>query len=197
MEPKWIQQWLASNDKDVVLHDQVIAGGYPNRWGTKKPVYSRWNLEKLDKWLVNYDDREVVQWIKYGWPTGRLPTLAPPGISTKNHKGATEFPEHLRKYIMTEQRYNAVMGPYRKIPFPGMVGISPLSTRPKRNSQDRRVILDLSFPIGNAVNDGIPKDSYMGITAKLTFPRTDDFACRIFQLGEGCYMFKIDLSRYF
>ena len=59
------------------------------------------------------------------------------------------------------------------------------------------MILDLSFPIGNAVNDGIAKDSYLGFTAKLTFLKTDDFAFRIFELGSGCYMFKIDLSRYF
>ena len=37
----------------------------------------------------------------------------------------------------------------------------------------------------------------MGFTAKLIFPRTDDFAFRIYQLGKGCGMFKIDLSRYF
>ena len=89
------------------------------------------------------------------------------------------------------------MGPYKKIPFSRHVGISPLSTRPKRGSEDRRVILDLSFPIGESVNDAIPKDTYMGFHAKLTFPQTDDFAVRIFQLGRGCYMFKIDLSRYF
>ena len=37
----------------------------------------------------------------------------------------------------------------------------------------------------------------MGFLAKLTFPKTDEFAVRIFQLGPGCLMFKIDLSRYF
>ena len=37
----------------------------------------------------------------------------------------------------------------------------------------------------------------MGFSAKLTFPKTDEFAVRIFQLGLGCLMFKIDLSRYF
>ena len=37
----------------------------------------------------------------------------------------------------------------------------------------------------------------MGFSAKLTFLKTDEFAVRIFQLGPGCLMFKIDLSRYF
>ena len=37
----------------------------------------------------------------------------------------------------------------------------------------------------------------MGLEAKLVFPKTDEFTFRIYQLGKGCYMFKIDLSRYF
>ena len=37
----------------------------------------------------------------------------------------------------------------------------------------------------------------MGFQAKLKFPRVDDFTLRIFSLGKGCVMFKIDLSRYF
>ena len=147
--------------------------------------------------LGDYYDKELLEWLRYGWPTGRLPSLRPRGQSTQNHKGATVHPEHLQAYIKKEQKYQAVMGPFKKIPFKDNVGISPLSTRPKKGSTDRRVILDLSFPIGDAVNDGIPKDSYMGFIAKLTFPRTDDFTFRIFHLGEKCLMFKIDLSRYF
>ena len=37
----------------------------------------------------------------------------------------------------------------------------------------------------------------MGLPAKLTFPKVDDFSLRIYELGKGCMMFKIDLSRYF
>ena len=51
--------------------------------------------------------------------------------------------------------------------------------------------------MGESVNDGIYKDTYLGFTAKLTFPKVDDFARRIYSVGEGCMMFKIDLSRYF
>ena len=41
------------------------------------------------------------------------------------------------------------------------------------------------------------KDHYLGFEAKLTFPKVDELAFRIFSLGKGCCMFKIDLSRYF
>ena len=154
-----------------------------------------WNYSTI--YCSEYHDKEVVEWLRYGWPMGRLPTLPSPGWCTKNHKGANEFPEQLEKYIHKELKQEAVMGPFTKIPFKDRVGISPLSTKPKKETSEQRVILDLSFPIGNSVNDGIPKDTYMGFKAELKFPKTDEFAFRIHQLGPGCYMFKVDLSRYF
>ena len=135
--------------------------------------------------------------MRFGWPTGRLPTLPEPGKSGNNHKGATEYPEALAKYITKEQMHDAVMGPYPAIPFQDRTGISPLSTRPKKDSSECRVIVDLSFPIGNSVNDGIQKDNYLGLQAVLKFPKVDDFTFRIYTLGQGSMMFKIDLSRYF
>ena len=196
-EPEWIQQWLGENDEDIAMHEAVVKGGYPNRWGARLPVNSRWNLQRFEELLGSYEDIEVVEWLSYGWPTGRLPTLPQPTWNYKNHKGAVEFPEQLQKYITKESKYGAIMGPFQKIPFHDNIGISPLSKRPKKGTMDHRIILDLSFPIGEAVSDGISKDTYLGFEAKLTFPKTDDFAFRIFQLGKGCYMFKIDLSRYF
>ena len=188
--PRWIRNSWEQNDSDIALHEAVLKGGYPNRWGARQEVMSTWNLNRFEELMEQYEDKEVVEWLRYGWPMGRLPTMKPPQLSTKNHKGATDFPEHLHKYINKEAKYGAVMGPFKKIPFSANVGISPLSSRPKKDSVDRRIILDLSFPIGQAVNDGIPKDTYLGFTAKLEFPRTDDFAIRIFHLGKGCMMFK-------
>ena len=139
----------------------------------------------------------MIEWMRYGWPSGRLPTLAEPRHCGENHKGATDHPEALRKYIHKEMAQGAVMGPYSKIPLQGKAGISPLSSRPKKGTDDRRIILELSFPIGQSVNDGILKDNYLGFKAQLRFPKVDDFALHIFTLGQGCMMFKIDLSRYF
>ena len=196
-EPEWVYKWRCNNDEDVRLHNEVITKGYPNRWGARRPVKTRWNLELLEELLQEYEDKEVVEWIRYGWPTGCLPTLEDPDVCTKNHKGATEFPEALKAYVEKESGHGAVMGPYRKIPFQEKIGISPLSTRPKQDSNERRIILDLSFPIGRSVSDGIMKDNYLGFSAKLSFPKVDDFAFRIFMLGWECMMFKVDLSRYF
>ena len=196
-EPRWIKAWMADNDPDIQKHQEVLSKGYPNRWGARIRVESTWNIELFSSLLADYEDREVVEWLKYGWPTGRLPTLQPPTLNKKNHKGATDYPEQMKKYISKEAKYKAIMGPYKKIPFKQNIGISRLSSRPKKDSLDRRIILDLSFPPGNSVNDGIPKDTYLGFQAKLTFLKTDELALRIYQLRKGCYMFKIDPSRYF
>ena len=197
VEPEWRQEWLASINEDLKIHMEVLRQGYPNRWGARIELKHRWNLRLLEDLLQDYWDKEVVEWLKFGWPAGRLPTLPDPELATKNHKGATDHPEALITYITKEKDRKAVMGPFQNIPFSTKVGISPLSTRPKKNTQERRVILDLSFPIGKSVNDGMCKDEYLGFSAKLTFPKVDELAFRIYQLGNNCCMFKVDLSRYF
>ena len=162
-ETEWMTMWLENNHPDIQINQKVLELGYPNRWGARIQVNSRWNLELFQELLQDYEDNEVVEWLRYGWPTGRLPTLRAPAHCTKSHKGATEHLQQLKKYIRKEKKYGAVMGPFNKIPFRGKVGISPLSTRPKKGTEDRGVILDLSFPLGGSVNDGIPKDTYLGL----------------------------------
>ena len=137
-EQQWIRKWMIDHDEDNKLHHQVRKKGYPNRWGAKIEVKSTWNVTLMEELLQDYEDKEVVEWLKFGWPTGRIQQLPPPVTTRKNHKGATEHPEHLKRYIEKEASYGAVMGPYDKIPFAGNIGISPLSTRPKKGSQERR-----------------------------------------------------------
>ena len=190
----WERLRMEIGNEDLMRAKVVGDKGYPNMFGARIPVPSKWNLDVFQELLKDYDDKEVIQGLKFGWPTGRLPTLKDPTLTFKNHQGAVDHPQALRKYIKKEAEKGAIIGPFNKIPF-NKVGISPISTRPKKNSQEHRVIVDLSFP--PAVNDGMVKGNYIGFTAELTFPRTDDLAFRIAQLGNNAQMFKIDLSRYF
>ena len=68
-------------------------------------------------------------------------------------------------------------------------------TKEKRDSTKRRIILDLSWPLGASVNDGIPKEEYLGEPFKLTLPTADDLIHIIKQKGQGCFLFSIDLAR--
>ena len=68
-------------------------------------------------------------------------------------------------------------------------------TRPKRNSADLRVILDLSFPAEASVNGGIPRGELDGANFKMKLPSPLDLASIIRELGVGCMLYKVDLSR--
>ena len=112
-----------------------------------------------------------------------------------NQSSATNFPQHVDKFIRTELEHQAIMGPFEHSPFSPWYRTNPLMTRPKRDSQDRRVILDLSYPEGASVNAQIPCQSLLNATFKLRLPTPKQLADRIMTLRPGCHLFKIDLSR--
>ena len=186
------------NLKDLQLADQVFKMGYPNVYGAKVQVDSCWQFDYLQQELQNYHDLEVIEFLKYGWPSNRMPGAPPPIINTVNHASAMNYPTFIDEYLRKELAHGAIMGPFEEIPFSmNRIGVSPLSTRPKRNTNDRRAILDLSFPEHHAVNDFTPKDSYLGMNIELKYPSVDDLAMRIYELGANCYMFKRDIGRCF
>ena len=67
----------------------------------------------------------------------------------------------------------------------------------KPNSDRRRVIIDLSWPLGASVNAGIDKDTYLGSSFALTFPTVDVITEELKRLGRGALLYKIDVSRAF
>ena len=89
------------------------------------------------------------------------------------------------------------MGPFMVPPFINNIGVSPLTTREKRDSVECRVIMDLSFPPGGSVNDFIPGDDYLGQPIELKYPTIDTLAKRIYKLGRRCLLWKRDVSRCF
>ena len=89
------------------------------------------------------------------------------------------------------------MGPYPENPFLCNIILSPLKTVPKKDSNERRIILDLSFPKGTAIKDSISKDFYFGEKVSLSYPGVDDLVNLIKFKGRGCLLFKKDLKRYY
>ena len=87
------------------------------------------------------------------------------------------------------------MGLYWDDTFVPWYHSNPLLTRSKQDSDKMRVILDLSFPHGTSVNDGIPANELDGAAFKLKLPTPHTLADRIRALGKGCLIYKIDLSR--
>lgn len=68
-------------------------------------------------------------------------------------------------------------------------------TRPKKDSDQRRIIIDLSYPSGKAVNDGIDTGNHFGTNITYSLPSISDLVERVKQQGQGCYLWKADLTR--
>ena len=64
----------------------------------------------------------------------------------RNHKGAREHPEAIENYLSSEINRCSVLGTFQRNPFvTSDIIVSPLNTVPKKDSDERRVILDLSY----------------------------------------------------
>ena len=114
----------------------------------------------------------------------------------KNHSSATEYPNDVEAYIKEESDYQAILGPFPKNPIPGG-HCSPFMTRSKPNSDRRRVIVDLSWPVGESVNAGIDKNMYLGSQFDLNFPSVDHITEEAKRIGRGALLYKVDVSRAF
>ena len=163
-------------------------------------VNHNWNFELLNSLLLEYEDRAVIDLLIYGWPIEHSSDV-PLELSGVNHKGATLFQDHIDRYIAKEVRLGATIGPFENILFKGPVAISPLSSHLKKDSDDRRIIMDCSWPIGASLNDGISKLHYLREECKLTYPTIDTVARHIFALSkqseEPIFLWKEDLNRAF
>ena len=171
--------------------------GKINAVGERTRLHSGWNLQLLESLCTSSSDLETVEYLKYGWPLNRKE--APVSKTFYNHKSAERFPEEVDRYIADELRHGTLLGPFVTSPFPWEVtGISPMSTRPKKGSQKRRIIVDLSWPHkGNSVNAHIPKDEFMNTPVKLTYPTVDRLCRRAAEVGPTALGWKKDLVRAF
>ena len=70
-------------------------------------------------------------------------------------------------------------------------------TRDKSGSQNRQVIVDLSFPQDHSVNAGVDGNVYLKSEFLLTLPSIDHITDQFKKLGKGSKIFKIDISRAF
>ena len=142
----------------IEAHKIIKKSARPNFMGVRIPVNSQFNIPAWESYLNEYWDKQIVDLLQYGFPLDfdRTRCLS---STYNNHTSAVTFPDHVNNYINTETKYGAILGPFDEYPFP--CHVSPFLTREKPNSNNRRVILDLSFTVGQSVNDEVAKDKYL------------------------------------
>ena len=174
------------------LHRMLRKDGRHNYMGLQIPVLSKLNPEVWAKYLHQYWDLQLPLLIKYGFPLD----FNRDSVTTShniNHKSATEYLDYVLVYLEEELRHQAILGPFKNPPIEHL-HTSQFMTRDKPNSEYRRVIIDLSWPLGESVNAGVPTDKYLGMEFVLTYPLVDNITQEVLRLGKGCKIFKVDIS---
>ena len=179
----------------IELHKKLRADGRPNYMGLQIPVVSNLNQMKWAAYLDQYWDWQLPLLIKYGFPLD-FDWNHVVHTDKINHRSATEYPDHVTTYLHDEVANNAMLGPFEAPPINNL-HISPFMTRDKSSSTNRRVIIDLSWPIGHSVNSGVTSDHYLGTDFILTYPSVDNLTNEVLKLGKGSKIFKVDISRAF
>ena len=92
-------------------------------------------------------------------------------------------------YLQSEVSFGSAAGPFPAPPFPSL-HISHFGVIPKNNQPGKwHLILDLSSPEGQSVNDGVSKPPFT-----VQYVSVDAFIDGIMSLGRGTLMAKFDMA---
>ena len=135
----------------------------------------------------------LLQYIKLGFPLSLTTTDSLSNTEVTNHFSANQYPDAVQDYLDKEIQLGSILGPVDKVEFDEF-HCSPLLTRPKEGNK-RRIILDLSYPKGNSVNDTVNRSYFDGYPFLLKFPTIDDIVNEITKDNCEKDFFKIDIAR--
>ena len=177
------------------IGDMIRATGLPNYKQARFPIKSNLNLPAWEKYLADYPDQRIYQYLKFGFPLSLTDPDAIHNTSISNHFSALQYPQAIQQYLDKEKAFGAIIGPFSDIPS-DKFHCSPMLTRPK-DIDKRRVILNLSYPKGHSLNDNVDKQLFDGKKFILKFPTIDDICNEICNNPNEILMSKIDISRAF
>ena len=115
----------------IEMHHAVKKTNKPNFMLARIPVKGQLNVEAWCEHLGEYRDQQLLQLIRYGFPLDfnrACDIRSEPG----NYKSAVDYPSDIDAYIAEEQKYDAILGPYKQKPIDGG-HTSPFMTRAKPN----------------------------------------------------------------
>ena len=134
----------------------------------------------------------LMRGIKEGFRIGFKPAAVQLKARKTNMLSALDHPGVVTAYIKEEVQANRMhlVGPVNET-LAKSIHCSPFGVIPKKNKPDRwRLILDLSSPDGQSVNDGIAKD-----LASLAYISVDDVVAVIRKAGKGALLGKMDIKQ--
>ena len=91
-------------------------------------------------------------------------------------------------HIQRERQAGRLLGPLPHSLLP-LCQVSPIGLVPKSQPGQWRLIVDLSFPEGHSINDGIAQD-----VSSIQYARLEDAVQMVRVLGWGTLLAKVDLK---
>ena len=178
----------------VELFEHVYASGSPNFACCRIPVpNSNLNIPRWRALLRGYEDEAICDLLEYGFPLDFNKNQKLSYSERRNHKGARDYPEFINKYLDRECGANRIAGPFHKNPLSVPLVVSPMNSVPKDSVDERRAIVDLSWPKGTSVNDGISKETYLGRVINLHYASVEQVCRMVLKVGLGAHIYKRDL----
>ena len=164
------QSHIPDNESDfdyIQKHDnEIVRSGRYNFEGCRFSLETGLKIDYFRFMLHGYDDEAICDFLEFGFPLdyfGDVQRWSPDSYSiVKYHGGAKKFLLQIQRYLTKEKSYGATLGLFTENPFSCCIDLSPLNSVPKKDSEDRRISLDLSFPKGYSINDYVSKDFYLG-----------------------------------
>ena len=181
----------------VELYEVVSGSGIPNYKGCRIPVPigKKLNMDLWRERLVSYEDKVVCEFLQFGFPLDFDRKAKLNFNERRNHRGARDFPAVINEYLTRECDDLRIVGPFNRNPLSSPLMISPLNSVPKDDLDERRIIVDLSWPHGSSVNDGISKDHYLGEIIELHYASVTEVCRMAMEVGKGAVIYKRDLRR--
>ena len=157
-------------------------------------VVSPIRVDILEQFLRNYPCPGTRDYLlagfRHGFDIGFRGTFTEVDSRPRNLRSARDNVEGVSEAIAKELRRGHTSGPFPFPPFPH-THCSPIGAAPKPDGSVR-LILDLSSPRGDSVNDGISQEDFA-----CSYSKFDDATSIVLHLGRGAFMGKIDIKHAF
>ena len=166
----------------VAEFEHVFHSGKKNYECCRRPIQSKLDIPAWRRLLRDHADVMLCDMLEFGFPLdvqGDIPTTS----DFRAHKGARDYPTHVENYLSSETALGRMAGPFTSNPLSVDLHVSPMNTVPKDEADERRIIVDLSWPLGASVNSSISKDFYLGEEVTLRYTTIEDICNLVRELG--------------
>ena len=157
-------------------------------------IISPIKLAVLEHYLREYPCPGTTQFLlsgfRHGFDIGFRGSFSNDNARPRNLRSAMDNADKVTEAIVKELNRGHTSGPFPYPPFPH-THCSPIGAAPKPDGS-ARLILDLSSPRGDSVNDGISREDY-----RCSYSKFDDAVKIVLELGQGAFLGKVDIKHAF